>query len=139
MDQRKRIKQRIILNVFFIVLGIGFIVSDGIFHMSASNILQTFGCAYIVCGAVQLWRNLKFIRDPELMRKLEIAEKDERNLMLLDKARSFAFAIYVTAASVAVMVLYIMDLSFAAYIIAGSICFMVFSFWLCYHILKRKY
>lgn len=73
------------------------------------------------------------------MEQREIAEKDERNIMLWTQARSWAFGIYTILAGGAIMVLYAIHMEFAGQIIAYALCALVFIYWVCYMILRRKY
>ena len=59
--------------------------------------------------------------------------------MLWEKARSLTFAIYICAAAIAMIVCFLLNMEFAGQLIAYNICGIVFIYWVCYAIIKRKY
>ena len=104
-----------------------------------NDFIRAFGAALFLCGIVKAVRYTIIMKDPEKMDKIEIAERDERNIMLYEKARSLAFAAFITMAGIAIIVLYILDLTFAGQIVAYTVCGYVLLYFICYMIVKRKY
>lgn len=51
-------------------------------------------------------KNIRIFKSTENFIEKEIAEKDERNIMIWTKARSLTFSVYAVIAGIAIIVLY---------------------------------
>lgn len=135
MDYKKKLKTR--LNTAIIMIGVGIIFTvSSIF--ADSEMASTFGAVFLVMGIARVVQYKRLLNDPEEMRRREIIETDERNVMLWTKARSLAFVIYIISLGIAVIVLQLMEMSQAANIV--SLCMMGFMviYWICYFIIVKK-
>lgn len=137
MDIKKKIKQRIWIFITYIIIGAVFCVLR--YMGMGSDILFSIGVAFIVCGAVQSVRLIRLINNPEKLEERSIAEKDERNIMLWNKARSMAFAIYIYAAAIGMAIAYVIGQETVGLTLAYSICGLVIIYWISYYILRSKY
>ncbi len=138
MDYRKKLRKRLYYAIGYVVIGTILILLQ--FTGSVSNEMSScFGTAFAVCGIVRIVQYVRLISNKNRMEQREIAEKDERNIMLWEKARSWAFGIYILLAGCTIMVLYAIHLEFAGQIIAYALCALVFIYWVCYMIVRRKY
>ena len=135
MDYKKKLKARLNTAIIMISVGIIFTVSS---IFADSEMASTFGAVFLVMGIARVVQYKRLLNDPEEMRRREIVEKDERNVMLWTKARSLAFVIYIIALGIAVIVLQLMEMSQAANIV--SLCMMGFIviYWICYFIIVKK-
>ena len=135
MDYKKKLKTRLNTAIIMISVGIIFTVSS---IFADSEMASTFGAVFLVMGIARVVQYKRLLNDPEEMRRREIVEKDERNVMLWTKARSLAFVIYIIALGIAVIVLQLMEMSHAANIV--SLCMMAFIviYWICYFIIVKK-
>lgn len=135
MEYKKKLKTRQYVAYGYILLGIALTVAANIWSM---DMAFTFGAVFLAMGIARTVQYRRLLNDPEKIRRQEIAEKDERNIMLWTKARSLAFAVYVIAAGIAVIVLQLMDMEQAANIV--SLCMMGFIviYWICYFIIVKK-
>ena len=135
MDYKKKLKARLNTAIIMISVGIIFTVSS---IFADSEMASTFGAVFLVMGIARVVQYKRLLNDPEEMRRREIVEKDERNVMLWTKARSLAFVIYIIALGIAVIVLQLMEMSQAANIV--SLCMMGFIviYWICYFIIIKK-
>ena len=135
MDFKKKLKTRLNTAIIMISVGIIFTVSS---IFADSEMASTFGAVFLVMGIARVVQYKRLLNDPEEMRRREIVETDERNVMLWTKARSLAFMIYIIALGIAVIVLQLMEMSQAANIV--SLCMMGFIviYWICYFIIVKK-
>lgn len=138
MDYRKKIKKRLYYAIGYLVIGAALILLQFTGSVD-SEMSSCFGAAFTVCGVVRIVQYIRLISNKDRMQQREIAEKDERNVMLWEKARSLAFGVYVMLSGCAIIVLYAIHLEFAGQMIAYSICALVFIYWICYMIVSRKY
>ena len=135
MDYKKKLKTRLNTAIIMISVGIIFTVSS---IFADSEMASTFGAVFLVMGIARVVQYKRLLNDPEEMRRREIVETDERNVMLWTKARSLAFVVYIIALGIAVIVLQLMEMSQAANIV--SLCMMGFIviYWICYFIIVKK-
>ena len=135
MDYKKKLKTRLNTAIIMISVGIIFTVSS---IFADSEMASTFGAVFLVMGIARVVQYKRLLNDPEEMRRREIVEKDERNVMLWTKARSLAFVVYIIALGIAVIVLQLMEMTQAANIV--SLCMMGFIviYWICYFIIVKK-
>ena len=139
MEFKKKIKTRIYMAAAYIIIGIAMFLSKFYAGDAANDVISSIGIALAVGGFVRVARHVKLMRDPEKLRKMEIAETDERNVMIWERARSMAFAVYITLAAVVMIVLYILNMELAGQIVAYNICGFIMLYLVCYNIIKRKY
>ena len=135
---KNRIITRIVLMLMYVVIGI-VMWSNGTFGANPNDTISSMGIAMAVCGAIMAVRNIIVIRDPEKLQKLETAETDERNVMLIQKSRSLAFAIYITAAVVAIIVMICTGMESESRIVAFTVCSLVVIYLISYLIMKIKH
>ena len=138
MKYKNTMKMRIATMTAYAVIGavLSVLSYTGIIE---NDFVRAFGIALFLCGIVKAVRYGLIMRDTEKMQKIEVAEKDERNIMLYEKARSLAFAAFITMAGIAVIVLYILNMTLAGLIVAYTVCGYVLLYWICYMIVKGKY
>ena len=135
MDYKKKLKTRLNTAIIMISVGIIFTVSS---IFADSEMASTFGAVFLVMGIARVVQYKRLLNDPEEMRRREIVEKDERNVMLWTKARSLAFVVYIIALGIAVIVLQLMEMSQAANIVSWCLMGFVVIYWICYFIIVKK-
>ena len=93
----------------------------------------------LVMGVIRLIRHWKITKDESTIRRQEVAETDERTLMMAEKARSWAFSYSIMIAGIAVIVLSLLGKHDAALPFAWYVCGMVVLYWIFWLILRKKY
>ena len=93
MEFKSKIKMRMFVMAVYIVIGAVMCVL-GYGGITESDYVATWGTALFVCGIFKIIQYAMLMKNTEKMQKLAIAEKEERNIMIYEKARSLAFAIY---------------------------------------------
>ena len=103
-----------------------------------NDFISTFGFMMILMGLVRI-RNYRIItKDEDTIRKQQIIETDERNISIIHKAKSAAFAVYTFILGAAVIVLSFIGMHEAAKWVAYSVCLLVVIYWICYFIYQKK-
>lgn len=138
MDYRKKLQNRLYLAIAYIVIGAAMAI---IAYVTATEnaFISSYGIALIVMGAVRIRNHLIITRSEARIKQQEIAEKDERNIMLQQKAQSMTFVLYIMLTGIAVIIFALLDMQQYVQPLASSICLLVAIYWLSYHYIRRKY
>ena len=70
--------KKLALSIFWVVLGLTLFILS-VAEVLDDSVYAGMGAALTVIGALQIWRNLKYRRDPEYREKIDIEAGDERN------------------------------------------------------------
>ena len=136
MDFERKLKIRRNMAVGYIIVGI---ILIGIGSIGKTEMALSFGSMFAVIGIAKLMEYKRITSNKETLRQREIAENDERNIMLWTKARSMAFIIYIIAAALVIVVLYLVGMVYEARIVSYSLSVFVVIYWVSYFVLSRKY
>lgn len=93
MNFRTKLKIRFLLASLWIVLGVGMIVTAFVVKVE-NEYLSTLGFSLALVGVVRLRQYFLISKNEETLKRREIIENDERNVLLMHKSRSMAFIIY---------------------------------------------
>lgn len=138
MEFKDKLKMRLGVSVAYVVIGIVLIVLTNIV-MIKNEVMFAFGTAFSACGLAMVVKNVRILKNTENFKEKQIAEKDERNIMIWTKARSLTFSIYAVMAGIAIIVLYVLNMEYAAQVIAYNLCGVLVIYWICYFIIRNKY
>ncbi|MDD4689453.1 MAG: hypothetical protein PHE51_06870 [Eubacteriales bacterium] len=138
MDFKKRLKQRLTLSIFYIVLGIVIIIVANVTKTN-NDFVSSFGLILAVIGIGQIRKNSLIARSEDRIKRQEIRETDERNLEIMHKAKSLTFSLFIIIAGSAVIVLQLMNKPELALPIAQVVCVFLMLYWVSYFIIRRKY
>ena len=138
MEFKKKLQARFYIAVSYIVLGLILIAADALNHFE-NQFFFSFGITLIVMGILRLIRHRKVTKDESTIRRQEVAETDERTLMMAEKARSWAFTYSILIAGIAVIVLSLLGKHDTAQPFAWYVCGMVVLYWIFWLILQKKY
>ncbi|MBQ5840780.1 MAG: hypothetical protein IIW40_02375 [Clostridia bacterium] len=137
MDFKKKLKIRLFIAIGYLIIGPAMIVA---FHIikTENDFLSSFGFALTVIGIAQIRKYFIITKNEETIAKRQIAETDERNISIANKAKSISFMIYVLLASVSVIVLEICNKTQLAIILSGTVCVLILSYWISYWIIHKR-
>ena len=130
--------KKLALGIFWIVLGLVLFVLS-LFEVIDDSVYAGMGAALAVVGGLQVWRNLKYRRDPEYREKIDIEAGDERLRAL--RLRSWAWTGYATVMAAAVGSLIAMwaGQPLVQQTLLYVVCFVLVVYWLACIILNKKY
>ncbi len=137
MDFRKKMKTRLFIAIGYIVLGVALIIVFNVFG-TENSFNSSFGFALAVVGIAQIKKYYLITKNEETLKKREIAESDERNISIANRAKSLSFMIYLMLACIAVIVLNFLELSLLATVISGTVCILILIYWISYWIISKK-
>lgn len=136
MEFKKKLKIRLYLAVGYIVLGVLMIVFANIWGADNSSIWG-IGLGIAVCGVARLRGYFLITKNEETIRARQIAENDERNIMIASKAKSVAFYVYIMASCITMLVLTALDKTALAVPLSISVYSLIFIYFVSYFIIRK--
>lgn len=137
MDFKKKLKIRLFVAISYVILGIAMIVIFNIIK-TENNFLSSFGFALTVIGIARIRNYFLITKDEETITKRQIAENDERNISIANKAKSVAFLAYILVVCTSITILYVLNKTQLAFILSGTVCFLLLVYWISYWIISKK-
>ena len=137
MDYKKKLKQRLHYGVICIVLGVIMII--GVTATKSENeYISAFGFAVAMVGVARIIQYLKITKNEDSIKKQKINETDERNLSIIQKAKSATFSIYLLISCTVVIITSLFDMPDVANWFGYSQFVLVIIYWICYWIYQKK-
>ncbi len=137
MDFKKKLKIRLFVAISYVILGIAMIVVFNIIKTD-NGFFSSFGFALTVIGIARIRNYFLITKDEETITKKQIAENDERNISIANKAKSVAFIAYILVVCTSITVLYALNKTQLAFILSGTVCFLLLVYWISYWIISKK-
>lgn len=137
MDYKKKLKQRLYYGVICIVLGVIMIVGVTV-TKSENEYISAFGFALAMVGVARIIQYLKITKNEDSIKKQKINETDERNISIIQKAKSATFSIYLLISCSVVIVTALIDMPDVAKVIGYSQFVLVIVYWICYWIYRKR-
>ena len=138
MEFKKKLMQRFYIGISYIVLGLVLILADVLNHFE-NTFIFSFGVTLTVMGIARLIRHRKITKDDASIHRQEVAETDERILMMNERARSWAFSFSVMAAGFVVIVLSFLGYQELALPFAWYVCGQIVLYFVFLYIIAKKY
>jgi len=138
MEFKKKLKQRLYLAISYIVLGLALIIADLLNHFD-NYFISTFGATMLLMGILRILSYRKITASDTSIRQRELIETDERNRMLSERAKSWAFSYTLMIAGIVVIVLSLSGNHELAQPFAWLVCGMTVLYWICWILLGKKY
>lgn len=137
MDFKKKLKIRLFFAIGYIALGLIMIALFNIIK-TENTFLSSFGFALIIVGIAKVRNYFLITKNDETLKKQQIAENDERNISIANKAKSISFIIYIILVCVSIIVLNLLNQVELATILSVSVCVLVLIYWISYWIISKK-
>ena len=133
----KKLKIRLWVAIAYMLIGVGMIA---VFNLTenGNEYLSTLGLILVVMGIAR-WRNYRRItKSKESVKQQQIRETDERNLSIMNRAKSCAFNILVILLAVAIIVLNFMEYTAYMQLLSGVLCALLVIYWVSYFIIRGR-
>ena len=137
MDYKKKLRLRLYIAIGYSILGL-LIMILCFFGIIKNEFFSGYGLALLIIGVSRIRKYKLITKDEDSIRRQRIAETDERNISIANKARSMSFIIYIIVSGVLVITFEIMEKTDIANILAYSVCGLVFVYWITYLIIRKK-
>ena len=138
MDFKKKLKLRFYIAVSYTVAGL-LLLLTAFLSGSDNYFLSAFGSALVVMGIVRIFRHRNITKDDHSLRQQELTETDERNRMIAERARSWAFSLSIILAGAAVIILSLLGHHEEVLPLSRFVCGMTVLHWICWAIIQKKY
>lgn len=138
MDYKKKLKQRLIVNLAWAVFGAAMILYWFLSGTDNSYSLS-LGIAFIIMGIIRTVQYNHIVHDEKALKEREIAETDERNKMMSERAKSWTFSLSLFVAGDITIILSLFGKHEAALPFAWYLCGMTVVYWICWNIIRKKY
>ena len=137
MNFKNKLNTRLYYGIICIVLGAIMII--GVTATKSENeYISAFGFALAMVGVARIIQYLKITKNEDSIKKQEINETDERNISIIQKAKSATFSIYLLISCSVVIVTALIDMPDVAKWIGYSQFVLVIIYWICYWIYQKK-
>ena len=136
MEFKKKLKVRLYYGIGCTVLGVLMMILG---FLRTEEYISSLGLMFLIIGIARVIQYRRITQTEESLRQREIAEKDERNVLLWTTARSLTITIYSIVLALAVIILRLMEVELIPQILAFCLFAMVLIYWICYFALSRKY
>lgn len=130
-------KRKLIISIMWIVLGIVFVALD-IMGIATDSAFTAIGVAWIIVGALQIYKNIKYHTNEDYKEQIDIASTDERNRFIRMKAWSYAGYIFILGSAIVSIVLFITGLQVYAQILSYCMCSILAVYYIAYLIIQKK-
>lgn len=130
-------KIRMIASILEVIIGLTLFVCS--FLNLVDEFWSGFGVAMFVVGTLFLFRNIKYHRNEKYREEIDIKNSDERNRFIALKAWSWAGYLFVIIAAVGTIVFRLVGKEELMMLASGSVCIVIFLYWISYMILRKKY
>ncbi len=137
MNFQKKLTVRLIVAIVYMVLGVVLILTCCLTNVN-TEVLSPLGAALLVIGAARVKQYVRITKSKASIREQEIKETDERNVYVINKAKSSAFNVYVPLASLAVIVLQLLGQVDAVRWVFGAVMALVILYWICYFVIHKR-
>ena len=137
MDYKKKLKTRLYYGIICIVLGAIMIIGVTV-TKSENEYISAFGFVVAMVGVARIIQYLKITKNEDSIKKQKINETDERNLSIIQRAKSATFSIYLLISCAVVIVTALIDIPDVAKRIGYSQFVLVIIYWICYWIIRKK-
>ena len=125
------------ISIIYIILGLIIIICTFVFK-NDNNAVSTIGFVLVVLGFVGV-RNYRLItKNDSTIKKQEILENDERNIMINKNAKGRAFDIGLIALGVISFVLFLIGKQDIAMYFAYAANILIWPYIICYFIYQKK-
>ena len=129
--------KKIYLSIFWMVLGAALIGCE--IAGLVSEVWSGMGGGFLIIGAWQVYRQLKYRRNEAYREKVDIAMQDERNRFIRGKAWAWAGYCFVLIEGILVVVFKLLGREDLMMMASYNVCGIVLIYWICWLVLRKKY
>ena len=137
MQFKKKLKTRLYVAIAFIIFGIVLIATSFI-TKTENHFISSFGFAMVIMGIARMRNYFIITKTEDSIRRQEVAENDERNIYIQQKAKSATFSTYLLLSCTTVTVLSFLGIREASIWISYSVLLLIAIYWIFYFVYQKK-
>ena len=138
MEFKKKLQQRLYVNLGWAVIGF-ILILCWCMRQSENTYPLSLGITFMIMGIIRTIQYIQTIHDEKALHKKEVSENDERNRMMSERAKSWAFSFSLFLSGNAVIILSLFGKQDLALPLAWYLCGMTLLYWIFWNILRKKY
>ena len=138
MDFEKKLKLRLNIGIAYCVLGAVLLVADILLDFE-NYFISTFSITLVLLGILRIVQNKRITKSEKTMHQREVAETDERNKMIAERAKSWAFSCSILLAGIITIVLSVLGYHDEAQPFGWFVCAMTTLYWIFWFVARKKY
>ena len=132
------LNKKMIYYSLLVIMGLSIVLLN-IFFGNKDSFLNGIGTGITSIGVIKLFNILKYKNDEIYAKKINIQNKDERNIFLDNKAKTIAFNCYIIICGILVIVLKFLGFDYESLIFAYTICGILILYFGIYFLIRKKY
>jgi len=133
----KLVKRKLTYIFILALLGISFVILG--ITRELNVMLISFGIAEIAISVAKFIQYYRIFTNEDKRKQYEMTQNEERLIFIVDKSRSLTFFVALTSEFIAMIILMIMNHSFAANIVGFAIASQGLLYILIYYYFNKKY
>lgn len=130
-------KRKMLVSVLWIIIGASLLILNTI-GIIDNPIYSGIGGGWLVVGAMQIYKNLKYHSNDAYKEKIDIEYTDERNRYIRMKAWSWASYLFILGAAIISIVLFVTNQVVYGQVLSYCMCSILVLYWISYLVLQRK-
>ena len=129
-------KYRMFYHVMLCIIGALFCILG--YVEKVDSIWGAIGFAFVFCSSLRIFRELKMEKNPEYRRKVLVAQYDERNINISEKAASLTFRLSIFCFCIVELILFAFDMIEIGTILGTVVAIMLLVYWLSWWYYNKK-
>ncbi|MDD3452751.1 MAG: hypothetical protein PHN42_00515 [Bacilli bacterium] len=136
---KREIKFRIVFSsIIFLIALICIIYSFAFYQGESREYISGFGFGLLSVSLFIIVKNIIIINNPKKLKKIEIEEKDERNLKIMCNSYALAFRITLLIEAFSCIIITLLNMKDISMAIASLLSIQLFIYLITYLIMSKK-
>ena len=135
---KNKIISRIFYSVIMIIISISIFTFAIIDNSQNKDYLLGFGGGFLMINIIMIVKNLQLLSNPKKLKEIEVVEKDERILKIVNDSYAMTFRITLFIEAIITMILAILSKKDISYIIGMVLGIQLIVFFVTYVIYSKK-
>jgi|GEM_PF-1944177 len=135
---KNKIISRILYSVIMIIISIAIFTFAIIDNSQNKDYLLGLGVGFLMINIIMIVKNLQLLSNPKKLKEIEVVEKDERILKIVNDSYAMTFRITLFIEAIITMILAIFSKKDISYIIGMVIGIQLIVFFVTYVIYSKK-
>lgn len=131
-------KRQIIWFLVLLAAGISLIIAN-VIRNNGNTTVSSFGVGLLTVSVIKLIQYYRVSKNPELMKKYEISQKEERYIYIAQKSGYMVYVVSILAQFAGIFVLILMGKENFAMWLCAFMGFQILVYLISYYVFSKKY